>query len=97
MQVRSRTERPGVRTEARPVPMLLLRRPSAAKLREFLAAQSKLDFTYSAVGATAAVPPAGYDVDQTRIKLGTGDRIFVAAKGLRRDYLPAGTKLQFRL
>src|SRR5262249_61724980 len=40
--------------------MLSLRKPSAEKLREFLAAQSKLDLTYHAVGATAAVPPAGY-------------------------------------
>jgi uncharacterized protein (UPF0548 family) len=60
--------------------MLLLRKPSAEKLREFLAAQSKLDFSYSAVGATAAVPPAGYVVDRTRIKLGEGAGTFAAAK-----------------
>jgi uncharacterized protein (UPF0548 family) len=60
--------------------MLSLRKPSAEKLRDFLAAQSKLDFTYSAVGATATVPPAGYVVDRTRIKLGEGARTFAAAK-----------------
>jgi uncharacterized protein (UPF0548 family) len=60
--------------------MLSLRKPSAKKLRDFLAAQSKLDFTYSAVGATAFLPPAGYVVDHTRIKLGEGARTFAAAK-----------------
>src|SRR5205823_10494359 len=60
--------------------MLSLRKPSAERLREFLAAQSKLDLTYPAVGATAAVPPAGYVVDRTRIKLGEGAGTFGAAK-----------------
>jgi uncharacterized protein (UPF0548 family) len=60
--------------------MLSLRKPSAESLREFLVAQSKLDFTYSAVGTTAALPPAGYVVDRTRIKLGEGQGVFAAAK-----------------
>jgi uncharacterized protein (UPF0548 family) len=60
--------------------MLSLRKPSADRFRQFLVAQSKLDFTYPAVGATAAVPPAGYVVDHTRIKLGEGTRTFAAAK-----------------
>ena len=42
----------------REAPMKSLRRPSAATVREFLAAQAQLDFTYPEVGATAAVPPA---------------------------------------
>ena len=60
--------------------MLLLRKPSATTLGDFLAAQSRLDLTYAAVGATAAVPPAGYVVDHTRIKLGAGEGVFHAAK-----------------
>jgi uncharacterized protein (UPF0548 family) len=60
--------------------MLSLRKPSAELLRDFLATQSKLDLTYSAVGATAAVPPAGYVVDRTRIKLGEGASVFAAAR-----------------
>jgi uncharacterized protein (UPF0548 family) len=60
--------------------MLSLRKPSVGRLRDFLAAQSKLDFTYPAVGATAAVPPAGYVVDRTRTKLGEGAGTFAAAK-----------------
>ena len=52
--------------------MVSLRRPSTETIREFLASQSKLGFTYTAVGATASLPPAGYTVDHTRIKLGRG-------------------------
>ncbi|MGO9600271.1 MAG: DUF1990 family protein [Isosphaeraceae bacterium] len=47
---------------------------------DFLAAQSKLDFTYPEVGATATVPPVGYDVDHTRMKLGEGEEVFTRAK-----------------
>lgn len=60
--------------------MLSLRKPSAARLAEFLAAQSRLDFNYAAVGATAATPPAGYNVDHTRIKLSEGGEAFAAAR-----------------
>src|SRR5665213_1739139 len=57
-----------------------LRKPSADALRGFLTTQAKLDFTYTAVGATAAVPPAGYVVDHTRVRLGEGPAIFAAAR-----------------
>jgi uncharacterized protein (UPF0548 family) len=66
--------------------MLSPRKPSAERLREFLAAQSKLDLTYPAVGATAAVPPAGYVVDRTRIKLGEGPSVFAAAQAALRRW-----------
>jgi uncharacterized protein (UPF0548 family) len=67
------------------MPMLAWRRPSTEALREFLASQSQLGFTYSAVGATATVPPTGYDVDHNRIKLGEGEEIFTrAGTALRR-------------
>src|SRR5271157_885582 len=71
--------------------MLSLRRPSTGAIREFLASQSKLGFTYSALGATATVPPAGYAVDHTRIKLGEGEVVFTKAK------LALGHWEQFRL
>jgi uncharacterized protein (UPF0548 family) len=60
--------------------MKLLSRPSAGTVRDFLAAQAKLDFTYPAVGATASTPPSGYVVDHTRIKLGEGEGTFRAAR-----------------
>jgi uncharacterized protein (UPF0548 family) len=66
--------------------MLSLRKPSAERLRAFLAAQAKLDLTYSPVGATAAVPPAGYVVDHTRIKLGEGQDVFAAAQAALRRW-----------
>jgi uncharacterized protein (UPF0548 family) len=47
---------------------------------EFIRRFLLLDFTYRAVGATAAVPPTGYAVDRTRIKLGEGERVFAAAR-----------------
>ena len=57
-----------------------LRKPSAESIRLFLKEQAKLDFTYSAVGATAGTPPVGYVVDHTRIKLGEGELVFNSAK-----------------
>ncbi|MGO9470531.1 MAG: DUF1990 family protein [Isosphaeraceae bacterium] len=60
--------------------MLSLRRPSSETIRAFLATQSKLSVTYSAIGATATAPPAGYAVNHTRIKLGEGEEVFTKAK-----------------
>ena len=57
-----------------------LQKPSAESIRHFRQAQAVLDFTYSAFGATATVPPAGYVVDHTRIKLGAGSEVFEKAK-----------------
>lgn len=60
--------------------MFRLRRPSAESIRAFLATQAELDFTYAAVGATATVPPTGYVVDHTRLRLGAGKEAFMAAR-----------------
>ena len=60
--------------------MLSLRRPTAETIQAFLAAQARLDLTYAAGGATAAVPPPCYAVDHTRTKLGEGEKVFRAAK-----------------
>src|SRR4051794_39749864 len=60
--------------------MLFLRRPTAEAIQAFLASQARLDFTYSAVGATATSPPAGYAVDHTRMRLGAGEQVFAAAQ-----------------
>jgi uncharacterized protein (UPF0548 family) len=62
------------------LPMVSLRRPSIEMIRKFLLSQSKLGFSYTAVGATASQPPAGYLVDHTRIKLGQGEEVFMKAK-----------------
>ena len=47
---------------------------------KFLASQASLDLTYSAVGATAATPPARFVVDHTRAKIGEGQAAFDQAK-----------------
>jgi uncharacterized protein (UPF0548 family) len=60
--------------------MLFLKRPTTETISAVLNSQARLDFSYSAVGATASTPPAGYDVDHTRIKLGEGERVFNSAK-----------------
>lgn len=60
--------------------MLSLRKPSPGSICQFLTTQGKLELTYSAVGATATTPPAGYVVDHTRIKLGEGEATFEAAR-----------------
>lgn len=60
--------------------MLSLRNPDTTALHRFLTEQAKLDFTYAAVGATATTLPAGYVVDHTRVKLGSGEAVFAAAK-----------------
>ncbi|HEY2250119.1 MAG TPA: DUF1990 family protein, partial [Planctomycetaceae bacterium] len=60
--------------------MLSLGEPSLEAKRAFLARQSRLDFSYADVGATATTPPSGYTVDRTRVQLGVGAEVFLAAK-----------------
>lgn len=59
---------------------LWLQKPSTDILSQFVAEQSELKFSYSAVGATADAPPVGFIVDRTRIELGAGESVFEAAK-----------------
>ncbi len=59
---------------------LWLQKPSTDTLSQFVAEQSTLDFSYSAVGATAETPPVGFIVDRTRIELGAGQLVFETAK-----------------
>lgn len=66
--------------------MLSLQKPSVEAIRQFLANQGKRDFTYSAVGNTFGIPPVGYVVDHTRIKLGSGEQTFEAAKSAIRRW-----------
>lgn len=62
------------------VPILFLQKPTPEDLRHYLAAQIEPEFSYSAVGATAGEPPSGFMLDQMRIKLGSGESTFCAAK-----------------
>jgi uncharacterized protein (UPF0548 family) len=60
--------------------MFRLRKPSTEAVRRFLDLQARLAFSYPAVGATSAAPPAGYVVDHTRIQLGVGSSVFAEGK-----------------
>jgi uncharacterized protein (UPF0548 family) len=60
--------------------MLFLHRPTAEAIQTFMAGQARLRVTYPAVGATLAAPPAGYVVDRTRVRLGEGEKAFIAAR-----------------
>ncbi len=60
--------------------MLSLRKPSIQSILRFLTEQAALDFSYSAVGSTATTQPGGYVVDRSRINLGEGESVFLAAK-----------------
>ena len=59
--------------------MVSFQKPSVDSMRRFIAEQAKLDFSYSAVGASAATPPAGFVVDRTRIQLGEGEAVYESA------------------
>jgi uncharacterized protein (UPF0548 family) len=45
-----------------------------------LAEQASSPFTYDGVGTTASTPPAGYTVDHTRVRLGSGPDVFNSAR-----------------
>jgi uncharacterized protein (UPF0548 family) len=47
-------------------------RPTTVAIAYFLQEQAVQPFSYSAVGATKATPPAGYVVDHNRVQLGSG-------------------------
>lgn len=65
--------------------MVFLTKPSANRLRRFLAGQADRELTYREVGATAGHPPSGYTVDTTRIRLGSGAAVFtLACEALRQ-------------
>jgi uncharacterized protein (UPF0548 family) len=84
--------------------MLSLRRPTATAVQAFLTAQAQLDFTYPGAGADSSAPAPGFDVDHTCVKLGDGEKTFVAAKAaLERwqhfrlswvEAVPAGVPIQ---
>jgi uncharacterized protein (UPF0548 family) len=71
--------------------MLTLRKPTLELIRRFCEQQSRLDFSYAAVGATARAHPPGFARNHTRVRLGTGKQVFEAARQALRDWR------QFRL
>lgn len=60
--------------------MIRARRPTAGEVERYRRAQRPLDFTYEAVGATAASPPRGFVVDRHAVELGSGQACFERAR-----------------
>jgi uncharacterized protein (UPF0548 family) len=56
-------------------------KPSAKRIRAFIAAERKLPFSYDAVGQTRHEEPvAGFDNDYHFVELGKGEAVWVVAK-----------------
>ena len=60
--------------------MFLLYQPTDDDLRRFIAHQHHFPHSYTEIGATRDTPPLGYDIDHSRIHLGTGRDVFEKAK-----------------
>jgi len=61
--------------------MFLLHRPGERRIREVLASQEGVGFSYPDVGATRTQAPAGYQVHRERFALGHGQGAFERAPG----------------
>ena len=65
--------------------MLLLRKPSAQAIQKFLEEQRTHVLTYTP-GEANDLPPVGFAVDHTRIKLGNGTTIFTTARSALENW-----------
>ena len=64
--------------------MFLVFKPKQERIRDLIAAQRDLPFSYPEVGATRTSTPQGYTVDHNRVKLGVGKECFQrAVKAIR--------------
>jgi len=63
-----------------------LRKPSVETVRRELAELTETPYSYEGVGTTATTPPAGYRVDRTRARLGTGRSTFLRAREALRAW-----------
>jgi len=61
--------------------MFFLTEPSPQTVARFIATQTELPFTYSAVGATRHNPPDKFTLDHNRIQLGRGETSYNRAVG----------------
>ena len=67
--------------------MFLARQPSAETIRQFLASQHDLPFSYPEVGATRSEEtPPGYKVDHNRVRLGDGEDVYLRAAVALRSW-----------
>jgi uncharacterized protein (UPF0548 family) len=67
--------------------MWSLRRPTDSQLREFIARESELPFSYPIVGGTQrGEVPTGFSSDSNRVELGRGEEIFQKACDALRSW-----------
>ena len=67
--------------------MFLISKPNKQLIGQVIESQSRLEFTYSAIGATKdGQHPNGFNVDHNRIRLGSGPATFDAAKLALRNW-----------
>ena len=67
--------------------MFLLRKPADKTIRQFVSSQNDLPFSYREVGATGSeTPPANYNVDHNRIRLGDGENTYQRAVSALRSW-----------
>jgi uncharacterized protein (UPF0548 family) len=59
--------------------MFFIRRPSLSAIDVFLSSQGGERFSYSEIGSTRNLAPAGYAVDHNRVPLGHGNDVFQRA------------------
>lgn len=66
--------------------MFRISEPTDSDVAKFISSQRNLDFTYAEIGATNAKPPAGYTIDNSRVPLGNGERIYRAAVAILKEW-----------
>jgi uncharacterized protein (UPF0548 family) len=66
--------------------MFFITKPSLARVREVIAAQQDVPFSYPEVGATRTSLPQGYRVDHNRVQLGFGKECFERAVAAIRSW-----------
>ena len=69
--------------------MFLHRKPSEEVVRQFIASQQDLPFSYAQLGATRSQPGnihGGYTIDHNRIKLGQGQKTYLRAMSAVRSW-----------
>lgn len=59
--------------------MFRISAPAEPDVEKFIAEQRNQPFTYSEVGATNTTPPAAYNIDHNRIRLGEGETTYQRA------------------
>lgn len=66
--------------------MILFKKPSQAFIHQFITEQQAQPFSYGAIGATRGRAPAGYVLDHSRVRLGSGATCLGQAKAALRRW-----------